>query len=361
MKNLAITVLLKFWDSPLFIRSFFSKLGAIIVTHSSNSRCKDYLDQIAEACRQNQVELTPSIKRDILKSFILYGASPNEYFLFKFNERSLAERDKFITDAYRTQLQKKIIGLGLFKRDLINKFNFYELNKEFFKRECLKVSKETSYEDFINFVKRNGKVFIKENAGSFGYNAHLAEYTDNESLKFNYAELHLNEGAEWIAEGLVVQDERMAVWNKSSVNTVRIPSFIIDGGKDNVVFMPFIRTGRAGAVVDNAGAGGIFAVIDEKTGTIITDGADESFNRFEKHPDAGIKYKGWQIPLWDELMATVKKAHQSMKNHKYIAYDFALTKNGWVMIEGNWGQYVCQQTATQIGAKEKFVNLIQSI
>lgn len=49
-----------------------------------------------------------------------------------------------------------------------------------------------------------------------------------------------------------------------------------------------------------------------------------------------------------------------MPQHKYIAYDFALTKDGWVMIEGNWGQYICQQTATQSGAKKKFKELINS-
>lgn len=73
-----------------------------------------------------------------------------------------------------------------------------------------------------------------------------------------------------------------------------------------------------------------------------------------------IDYIGWQVPRWNELLRLTETAHRQMPQHKYIAYDFALTKNGWVMIEGNWGQYICQQTATQSGAKKKFRELINS-
>ncbi len=195
------------------------------------------------------------------------------------------------------------------------------------------------------------------NVGSFGYNAHSITYTTDAELERLYNDLHLNDGVEWIAEELVIQSSLMSVWNDSSVNTIRIPSFLKENGNHRI-FRPFIRTGRKGAVVDNAGAGGIFAVIDEATGTIITDGADEGFKTYRCHPDSKIQYKGWKIPKWDELVQLSHTAHLNMPNHKYIAYDFALTDRGWVMIEGNWGQYVCQQTATQQGAKEDFKRLL---
>jgi hypothetical protein len=358
MKNILVNTLVGYWDSPKWIRKSFAALAKSIILSSSNPRCKEYLAQISDACKQNNLQENKSLRNDILMSFIMTGSSPVEYFLYEFQTKSWEERDEFLTDAYRTQLQKKVIGLNLFKTDLINKYNFYSKNKEFFKRKCIKVSAKTTYEEFEAFVKEQGSVFMKLNAGSFGYNAHKQAFIGGGKLKTAFNDLHLDTGAEWIAEGLVVQDDRMSVWNSSSVNTIRIPSFLVNG--HSVVFRPFIRTGRAGAVVDNAGAGGIFAVIDEESGKIITDGADESYNRYPVHPDCGIAYKGWQVPMWKELLAIVDKAHQTMPNHKYIAYDFALTKDGWVMIEGNWGQYVCQQTATKVGAKKKFKELIQS-
>lgn len=39
---------------------------------------------------------------------------------------------------------------------------------------------------------------------------------------------------------------------------------------------------------------------------------------------------------------------------KYIGWDFALTERGWVLIEGNWGQYVAQQSALGKGLRTEF-------
>lgn len=359
MNNLIVKLLVLYWDSPLFVRKVISFIGKIVYKNSSNPRCKEYKNQISEICKQKGIACDKAICDDIIKSFLLFGASPTEYFLFNFRERSLKERDKFITDAYRTQLQKIVIGLDLFKTDLINKFNFYKQNMLFFDRECILLYKDTLYEEFRRFVQKHKSVFVKLNAGSFGYNAHPITFTTDAELERHYNDLHLNDGIEWIAEELVMQSPLMSIWNDSSVNTIRIPSFLIENGNHRI-FRPFIRTGRKGAVVDNAGAGGIFAVIDEVTGIIITDGADEEFKTYRCHPDSKIQYKGWQIPKWDELIELSSKAHKNMLHHKYIAYDFALTDRGWVMIEGNWGQYVCQQTATQQGAKENFKQLLLS-
>ena len=76
----------------------------------------------------------------------------------------------------------------------------------------------------------------------------------------------------------------MSQWNSSSVNTVRIPTFLTSKGFS--VAEPFLRTGRAGEIVDNAGAGGIFAVINPSDGCIITDGVDEAGHTYVHHPNS---------------------------------------------------------------------------
>ncbi len=117
---------------------------------------------------------------------------------------------------------------------------------------------------------------------------------------------------------------------------------------------PFFRTGRQGQIVDNAGAGGILSVIDVDTGKILTDGSDEKNHSFDRHPDSNIVYKGWQIPRWDDLLLLVKEIHLSLpKEFVYVGFDFALTKDGWDLIEGNWGQML-GQIAEQRGIKKEF-------
>ena len=359
MKNIAVNVIVAYWNSSLFIRRVFSPFITSFFLYSNNDRCKEYISSISTKCIEKGVKETKELRKDILNSFVYFGASPSEYFLFNFQSKNLKERDEFLTDAHRTQLQKKHIGISLFKNELINKYNFYLKNKQFFGRECFLLSKQTTFDSFEKFIlSQNGEVFVKENKGSFGFNASRIRYTNSTELNLNFKKLQ-NKGDEWIVEGVVTQSNLISAWNESSVNTIRIPSYLKSDGSHSIL-MPFIRTGRKGAVVDNAGAGGIFAVIDEKTGRIITDGADEHFNTYVKHPDSNIIYKGWQVPKWNELLTIVSEAHKCMPNHKYIAYDFALTDKGWLMIEGNWGQYLCQQTATQKGIKKDFFKLLQS-
>ena len=56
------------------------------------------------------------------------------------------------------------------------------------------------------------------------------------------------------------------------------------------------------------------------------------------------------------------KIHESLPDyHKYVGFDFALTKDkGWVLVEGNWGDFICQQACLERGLKKEFMSLIQS-
>lgn len=121
---------------------------------------------------------------------------------------------------------------------------------------------------------------------------------------------------------------------------------------------PCLRVGRKGQITDNAGNGGILACIHPKDGIVYTDGADEYGRFFSIHPDSKIRFKGWQVPRWDELRALVRDIHTTtMKHHTYIAWDFALTERGWDLIEGNWGQNITQY-ADQKEIKRQFLEYI---
>ena len=111
-------------------------------------------------------------------------------------------------------------------------------------------------------------------------------------------------------------------------------------------------------IVDNAGSGGIISNVDSNTGLIYTDGFDENGKSYKCHPDSGLNFKGWQIPLWKELIETVKSVHMAMSDHIYVGWDFALTDNGWVLIEGNWGQFL-NQYVDKVGRKEEFLKYMK--
>ena len=151
----------------------------------------------------------------------------------------------------------------------------------------------------------------------------------------------------FIVEELIIQDEKMAAFHPSSVNTLRLSTVRFDNRVE--IIHPFMRIGRGGKVVDNGGAGGLLSNIDPDTGKIFVC-MDENAISFEKHPDSGIDIIGFEIPRWKEAVALAKELATVVKGQRWAGWDLALTDKGWVMVEGNaMSQFVGWQIPTQKG------------
>ena len=301
-----------------------------------------------------------SIGRDIWKCRWKYEANANEYFLFGFREKNQELRNSYVTDIIKDNTLLALIGGNVFFSELKDKYNFYKLTKKYFNRDVMAVgpSYKSELSLFKQFAMKHQDLFVKSNASSCGRGISLIRIHDEKDAENLYSKL-IKSGDDYIIEEKVVQAPEMARWNQSSVNTVRIGSF---RQKDNTIKIayPFIRMGRAGSVVDNAGQGGVYASIDVESGRICTDGTDENGNKYLEHPDSHIKFHGWQVPDFEELKSLVIECHHCMPiAHKYIGFDFALTNKGWSLIEGNWGQFLCQQTSLGRGLKKEFFELLE--
>ena len=284
--------------------------------------------------------------KDLILSYLYYHILPWEYSLYNFETQNHKQRMMWLSDTDRFMCCRLVMGIRPYN-SLKDKAVFYSLLKHFYKRPVFIFNETTSRASLDNFVTKADLFFVKPLDGSLGAGAFIIE--SNDSLLYDTLKLS---GRNWIIEGVISQVNEMSRWNETSVNTVRIPSFKVNG--EIHILQPFFRTGRRGQIVDNAGAGGILCVVNEVSGVIKTDGFDEHHNRYECHPDYNVKYKGWQIPQWLELQELVKKVHMSLPDDfRYVGFDFALTKQGWDLIEGNWGQMV-GQIAEQRGVKNEF-------
>ena len=47
------------------------------------------------------------------------------------------------------------------------------------------------------------------------------------------------------------------------------------------------------------------------------------------------------------------------EQHKYVGFDFALTDEGWVVVEGNWGNFP-HQVCLGKGIRKEFEQLMNS-
>jgi len=314
------------------------------------------MDLYLPETEKNDKALRETLKHDMVRSFFLYNANPEEYFLYDFRNSSHEVRGSFLTRMDKDNAMIKRVGLGENYQLLHNKFKFYEKFKTMFNREVCVLRKGTDNSaDFAEFCKNNPRYIAKPLCGRGGTDVMIRETDGTAEGSKAEAEHLLSLADEWICEELIRQDPRMAVLNASSVNTVRIYSFMNKRGF--FVFETDIRMGRSGFDVDNACSGGITAGVDPKTGKVMTKAFDKNNNYYTEHPDNHVSLVDFQVPDWDKLIENVKKVHEMIPFYPYVGWDFALSENGWQLVEGNWGNPIGQFISKK-GIKKEFFELI---
>ena len=141
-----------------------------------------------------------------------------------------------------------------------------------------------------------------------------------------------------IFESVVCQTDQFAAFNASSVNTVRFMTALYPDGSAKVI-ATFIKIGRAGRCVDNAGGGGnVDVCVDVETGEIryaIQFDGWHNVKDIDCHPDSGNPLNGVVIENWEAVKADVIRFQQAFPYCKVAGWDIAITDEGPVVIEIN--------------------------
>ena len=276
-------------------------------------------------------------KTQMLFNCLAYGFAPDEFVYYELDRIPLEEKKTYITDLDRKMMQYIMSDF----KDLqyvFDKAATYEKFGRYYQRDEISVASSADFEAFREFAGKHEDLVIKQVSASCGQGITI-EKVNRDDLRKQFDTI-LARGKCSIEER-IVQSDVIARFNESSVNTLRVIMFNTQHG---IVIGPcFFRTGRAGAVVDNGGAGGIFVGVDRNTGVLDTDGHDEYMNRYETHPTSGVRYKGFQLPDWDRCIALVREMGALVPKIGYIGWDLAYTDKGWVLVEANGGsQFLCQ-------------------
>lgn len=296
---------------------------------------------------------------DIKKSYKIYGIRPHEFFMFRFEDKTAKERKSYLSDKTKDQLLMQYYGNNWRERlDLTkDKYGLYQRLKSFYQRDVILISEQNDFEKFSNFCIKHDSFIAKPLKGAGGKGISIVHLQNQNQLKQVFEEMI--ENGSYVIEELIEQDDSLSEFCNSSCNTVRMPSF----RHGNTVRMswPNMRFGRNGSVVDNAASGGVFALVDINTGELLMDAHDEHGHVYEYHPDSKKKFKGYKIPKWNQLLDVVRQAHMALSEEDvYIGFDVALSKNGWVIVEGNWGDLVCQQIGMKRGLRKEFIELLNN-
>ena len=331
-------------------------------------RKRDQMDEIISRFKSPEEladkSYVKSLKKDMIYSLMKYGSYYDEYFLFGFEGKDGDYRSSFITEGIRMSFYPRMNDPKNTNM-LENKYLTYKKFKEFFKREMLCIRKgaeaeEAALKQLADFGAAHDTYIVKPIFAAFGKGVHLDSFSNFESVEEAFA-AYAETGA--VIEELIIQGEAMAKIHPASVNTLRVPTAVIKGedGEPLVkLFNPTLRVGQHGSVVDNFSAGGISALIDPDSGMIYSDGADKKGHSFVEHPDTGIKFKGFQIPQWDEAVDIVKQAAMMVPGNHYCGWDLAYTRDkGWCMVEANCtAQMSGMQLVTKTGRRQELESLI---
>lgn len=291
-------------------------------------------------------KLERAVQRDMRNHLI----TPDEYFLYDFASKTEAEKHEFVGDLERTVLCARLYNSNPAGMVFMDKMKTYESFQKYFKRDVVQVKSEADFEAFKQFVSRHDHYMAKPVAASRG-NGIRKEVSPRTEEEIRAAFKALLEAGACVVEELIDQDQRIAQLHPQSVNTIRYATYL--NGEQLHTIACFIKIGRGESVVDNGGAGGFLAAIDEATGKITTPGKTEYGEVIEVHPDTGIPLVGFQIPEWEELLKLVKELPTVLPEQKYVGWDLALSETkGWVLVEGNsGGQFVGPQISKGQGIR----------
>ena len=290
------------------------------------------------------------LRIDMLFCRFAYGFRPDEYLCFGLENKSAEERQEYVSDVERLCYAYQMndpFEVPIFN----NKARTYQLYREYYNREAISIKKPGDFAEFQRYIKKH-PVFVKK--AVFESMGRSVELIDTATCGKTEQELF----NEWISEGLHILEERVvqsditAALNASSVNTIRC--ITLNTRESVIVPYCFMKVGRKGSFVDNGGAGGILVGIDKDTGVLNSDGYDELNIQYEKHPDTGVTFKGFQLPEWETMLSICKEMSAKMDKVKYIGWDMAYTNHGWVVIEGNGiSQMIGPQIVWKRGIKKE--------
>lgn len=302
--------------------------------------------------------------------YLVYGFTVDQMFYLHLLNKTHEEKLEYISHTskflYFSRLNKRK-SMHL----LEDKYEAYNLLKPYYKRDIIKIENQSHFEIFKEFVTKHPEFVVKPIDLSNGLGIRKVCIDDYDSLEACFLDM-LGSGKDFedaqdykwssdfhaaVLEELIVQDESLAELNPSSVNGVRVTTIRIDGKIH--IYHPWIKVAVGGEFVASATLGGFDACIDAETGIVDTNGYLEDGSFIEYHPDTNVKIKGFKIPRWQELIDLSKKVASSMDNTiNYVGWDFVLTPNGWVIMEGNFYGDTMWQMCYDKGMKSEFEDLI---
>ena len=271
-----------------------------------------------------------------------------------FTNKTEEEREEYVS-----RLKMKYFCVRYSPRNLIPLFGrkqvFLKSFSKFIHRKWLFVP-NASFEEFSQLLY-SCDCIVKPTEESLGRGIFKVYKDDEQKDVKKLYETRLK--GKMIVEECIESCEELKAFHPQSLNTIRVVTISNRKQKKSEVIGSFIRTGVGNSIVDNAHAGGVFALINLTDGEVETDGADTKGNKYELHPDSGVRFKGFKIPKYDRIKAICCEAAK-LTDNPLTGWDVAINNKGEIdFVEANcWPDFDVMQTP-QKGIKKRIDSLLK--
>lgn len=289
-------------------------------------RFVNYIKRINEVAYKNR-KSTLIMIIDIGIWYIFYGATLTDYFNYEFYKKSIKERRKYAVVRTQNKFYEKV-SPSKYKEYFTVKPNFLKNFKDYIGRDYY--TYDMGIDKLKEFLSKNKEFMVKPIDGLGG--AGVCKVS-SKSIK-NIEEYREKLGNERLfLEELIKQNKKMNTLCASSVNTIRMMTFVNNGRSE--LLYAVLRVGNGSCEVDNFHKGGMGVSIDTKRGILKGLAIDKDLNEYKRHPQTKIMFDKFEIPYFKEAKELVLKCALVNQNIQVVGWDVAITDKGPVLVEGN--------------------------
>lgn len=263
--------------------------------------------------------------------YFIYGFFPQEYFHFGLYKLTHAQKKTFFTTKEYTKCRAKYSNPAYEEAIFLDKWIFSKVFSDYFGRGIIRIDGQTQDQEILEFVRNVGGRFVyKPRTACEGIGVKTIDISDMNDAAVLTTIKALPEG---LLEEWIVQSNEMNVLYPDGVNCIRISTFTQNG---EVSFLDArISFGVTGDIVNATLINNVLALVDVKSGIVVSDLTSYNLEVYKEHPVTGFIPKGLQLPMWREVLELVERSARIVPQVAYVGWDIALTERGPILIEGN--------------------------
>lgn len=286
------------------------------------------------------------VLKDFLYIFFTLKYFPDNYSLCRLWEKDRSQWCYYygsIYDPYQRARLRKEVQKKEYEILFEDKYVCYQLCKAAglpLPKQYGLITPKDDYKEIICKIlnaEPSKKIIIKPLSGSGGKDIFVAAIVKNEIvLKQNIIEKSLGD---FVLQELSVIQEFITQHEKlnnvaKSINTIRLVT-MMTRDNDIILIGGLMRFGIGDSLLDNTSLGGVAIGIDLSEGKLLKYGYDFNSKNHLYHPSSKVLFKGFQIPLWDDVVSLSKKVQRAFPYYRMLGHDIAVSPSDPVLIEIN--------------------------